>query len=80
MVLQPEHKLEDVLRMLREELEIEAASVSRGTMGCSLKVPIHRNQYGKLACHYFSSRRHCLLVMEFDDEEDDEEGSDEERT
>ena len=67
LVLQPDHKLEDVLRMLRDELEVDAATVSRGTMGSSLKVPVHKNQYGKSALHYFPSKRHCLLVMEFHD-------------
>lgn len=65
--LQPEHKLDDVLRMLRDELEVDAASVSRGTMGSSLKVPVHKNQYTKTALHFFPSKRHCLLVMEFDE-------------
>lgn len=70
LVLQPDHKLDDVLRMLHDELEVDAAAVSRGTMGSSLKVPIHKNQYAKSALHFFPSKRHCLLVMEFDDDED----------
>lgn len=72
-----EHKLEDVLQMLRDELEVDAAAVSRGTMGSgpgsSLKVPIHRNQYRKSALQFFPSSKHCLLVIEFND--DGSEGS-----
>ena len=72
-----EHKLEHVLQMLRDELEVDAAAVSRGTMGSgpgsSLKVPIHRNQYRKSALQFFPSSKHCLLVTEFND--DGSEGS-----
>jgi hypothetical protein len=71
-----EHKLEDVLQMLRDELEVDAAAVSRGTMGSgpgsSLKVPIHRNQYRKSALQFFPSSTHCLLVTEFNDDGSDE--------
>ena len=73
VVLLPEHKLGNVLQMLREELEVDAASVSRGMTGSALKVPIHKNQYRKSALQFFPSKRHCLLVMEFA-EEGSEEG------
>ena len=71
--LQAEHKLEDALQMLRDELEVDAATVSRGTVGSNLKVPIHKNQYRKSALQFFPSMRHCLLVMEFNEDEGDDE-------
>ena len=69
-----EHKLDNVLQMVRDDLEVDAAAVSRGTIGSSLKVPIHKNQYRKSALQFFPSARHCLLVVEFNDE--GSEGSD----
>ncbi len=73
IVLQVEHKLENVLQMLRDELEVDASKVSRGTMGSNLKVPIHKNQYLKSALQFFPSSRHCLLVMEFAEDGDSED-------
>ena len=58
----------DVLKMLREQLEVDAAAVARGATGSKLKVPIHKRQLGKPARAFFPAAHHHLLVMALADE------------
>ena len=63
IVLTAEHKLSDVLRLLTDELGVEAsARVSRGTAGERLTIPLHKRQHGRPAMHFFPSEHHFVVV------------------
>ncbi|KAL1511515.1 hypothetical protein AB1Y20_006323 [Prymnesium parvum] len=58
-----EHKLADVVRMVREQLGVRAiASVCRGTDGDALLVPLRKAQKDKPAMPYFPSSAHHLVI------------------
>jgi len=63
-----EHKICDVIAMIRDELKVSASAICRGTSSSSLKVPVNRQQYGKTALFYFPSSQHHILVMDVAEE------------
>ena len=68
VIVGAETTITDVLKMLREQLEVDAAAVARGATGSKLKVPIHKRQLGKPARAFFPAAHHHLLVMALADE------------
>lgn len=65
VVVTAEHKLSDVIAMLRHELDVAApAELYRGARGEQLRVPIHKRQLKQLALPFFPSEAHHLLVQE----------------
>lgn len=72
IVLTIKTKVADVLQMVRDELDVhDVTSLSRGTSGETLKVPLLQNQGGKLALPMFPSERHHLIVTETPDSASD---------
>lgn len=62
-----EHKLSDVVEMVREELDVAALTgIYRGTCGETLLVPLHKMQRNKLAIPVFRLPTHHIVVMEAD--------------
>ena len=63
---------------MREELDVHAKTVARGTHGSTVKIPIHKNQYIKSAVQFFPSKQHNLIVTEFANEGSGSDSSDDE--
>ena len=58
-----EHKLSDVAELLSKELKVGAsAQLYRGTRDEALRVPLHKQQYRRLALPFFPSDDHCIIV------------------
>jgi len=63
-----EHKIADVVRMLREELDVHATGLCRGAYGSELQVPIHKGQHYKPALTVFTSKEHHVVVLDVADD------------
>ena len=65
VIVTADHKLSDVLNMLRDELDV-ASSVAmfRGTLGQRLRVPLHKRQMSRPALPFFPCEANHLLVDE----------------
>ena len=68
VVITSEHKLSNVLQMLRDELDVSPTDIYRGADDERLRVPLHKRQYHRPALPFFPSARHHLLVEEADHE------------
>jgi len=68
VIVTPEHKLSDVLDMLRDELDVQPSEMFRGAEGESLRVPLHKRQYRRQALPFFPSARDHLVVEQADHE------------
>lgn len=60
----------EVLRMLRDVLDVSATAISRGSHGSDLTVPIQRGQHHKPALPFFPSSKHHLIVTEAEPDEE----------
>lgn len=71
IVITGEHKLSDVVTMLRDQLDVlAAAELYRGTLGQKLRVPLHKRQLKRPALPFFQCEAHHLLVEEKTDAKD----------
>lgn len=63
LAITSEHKLSDVLQMLKDELGIQTpVTLYRGCGGEQLRVPLPAPQYQRKALPFFPSEAHHLLV------------------
>ena len=58
-----QHKLADVVEILRDSLKLESiAKMFRGVVGQCSKIPLHAQQYDRPAVVFFPLEHHVLIV------------------
>ena len=63
IIITAEHKLSDVVQMVRDDFAIHTINkLYRGIDGHSQRMPLHPQQYDRLAITFFPSESHRLLV------------------
>lgn len=63
IVITAEHKLSDVVELMREHLDVKGVrNMYRAIAGQDMKVPLHRQQYDRSALTFFPLEHHVVLV------------------